>query len=155
MSAPNTAAQESGLKQAAAATGKTPEQLKLERRKELLAKVRQIRAHALTDRGKVLNGKPDKAYIWSNIAEHTLVEFQGLGYQICKDPDVKTAWKKEDGTHVRGDLILMEVDRDLYDAIKADDELRALEAIEAPKNAFAATVARERAGEVYEPRPRG
>lgn len=103
----------------------TPSSL-LEKKKALLARVRVARDR-LRFAGEVLNGNPNKVYIWVNISDDRQVTYQGMGYTICKDPNIKTRWKKEDGTHRRGDLILYEIDRDLNEAIKLDGEMRAVE----------------------------
>lgn len=131
----------------------SPEQEKRDRMAVLLAQVRMTREHALRNRGRVGNSKANRHYSWVNIDQHRQIEFQSQGYVICKDPDIKTDWRKEDGTHQRGDLILYEIDKELHEALKLDDELRAYEAVAAPKHVLHTQV--ERAGAaVYEPQPR-
>lgn len=98
----------------------------LERKKALLAKVKVARERLLFA-GEVNNPNPNKVYIWVNTSSDRQVTFQGMGYTICKDPNITTRWRQEDGTHRRGDLILYEIDRDLDEAIKLDGEMRAVE----------------------------
>lgn len=122
-------------------------------KKAMLAKVKHLRAHALFGRGAVKKGNPAMHYIWVNINENRQVDFKSMGYDLCKDPTVETAWKRPDGTHQRGDLILYEIPKDLHEAIKADEILRAYEAVDAPKQALHTTVVRSGAA-IYEPTPR-
>lgn len=121
---------------------------------QLLRKVRMRREHALYHRGRVEKGDPEKHYVWVNIHEHRQIEFQSAGYEIVRDPKVKTQWGKPDGTHQRGDLVLYSINKDMHEAIKLDDELRALEGVEAPKHAFASMLAKLGGGQVYEPAPK-
>lgn len=109
-----------------AAPPPSPHELERQRKLDLLAKVRVSRDR-LRFRGAVEDIDPNKVYVWLSNDENTRTRFEGLGYVLCKSPTIKTAWRKEDNTHRRGDLILYEVDKDLYEAIKLDGELRALE----------------------------
>jgi hypothetical protein len=61
-----------------------------------------------------------------------------MGYEICKDPDIVTDWKKEDGTHIRGDAILMTISKELKEAWKYDSELRAVADLETSRDSFKA-----------------
>lgn len=97
---------------------------------ELLSKVRVIR-DKLHFRGAIGGGNSNKVYVWVATDNVTRTTFEGLGYVVCKDPNVTSRWVRQDGTHQRGDLILYEVDKDLYEAIKLEAEMRALEATEA------------------------
>lgn len=119
----------------------------------LLAKVKTLRENTNMRRGQITNPKPGKVYVWVNINENRQIEFQGMGYELCKDPDIKTRWRQSNGTHQRGDLILYQIDKDLHEAIKIDDELRSLDGIEAPKAAFHQQIGRL-GGVPYEPAPR-
>jgi hypothetical protein len=92
----------------------------------------------LQNMAKVEGRKPDKHYSWINRDENRITHFQAQGYVICKDPDIKTNWKKEDGTHVRGDLILMETSAELHEVWKYEGELRAVEDLEASRDSFKA-----------------
>lgn len=130
-----------------------PAEVELERKKALLARVRTTREHALANRGTVTGLPSGKHAVWVNINEHRQIEFSAAGYELCKLPEVKSAWKKADGTHQRGDLILYIIDKELHEALKIDDELRALEAIAAPKHALQ-TAAGRLGGAAYEPTPR-
>jgi hypothetical protein len=130
-----------------------PAEVELERKRALLAKVRVTREHALANRGTV-QGLPDHlSAVWVNMNEHRQIEFQSQGYILCTLPEVKSAWKKQDGSHQRGDLILYIIEKDLREALKVDEELRALEAIAAPKHALQ-TAAGRLGGVIYEPTPR-
>jgi len=110
---------------------------------ELLAKARVVREKAVFSRSAVKGGDPSKDYVWVHNSDHTIYHFQALGYSICKDPKVKTAWKKEDGRHLRGDVILMEVDKDFREALKMEAEARSVETLEGSRESFLAFAARK------------
>lgn len=128
---------------------KQAHEVERDRKIALLRQVRETRANSLQQKGKVRSAdstkqlNPTKHYVWVNRNEHRVVFFRGLGYTICSDPAVATDWKLEDGTHAFGDLILMEIDRELHEMIKLDGQLRALEGVEG-ETVFAAFA--ERAG---------
>lgn len=114
---------------------RTPQQEQA-RKEELLKKVRVLRETMHVNRAKVTGGKPDKTYIWVGRDDNMRTYFEGLGYAVCRDTSVKTQWKREDGTHARGDLVLYEVDKELYEALKAESELRGLEQLQSSKSGF-------------------
>jgi hypothetical protein len=125
-------------------------QLTEERKMELLRQVRQHRADTLFAKGRVRAADPakapipeDKVFVWVNKNEHRQVHYISSGYTVCKDVRVTTNWAQPDGTHVYGDMVLMECPKDLYMAMKLDNEYRALEGVEGEElfKAFA-----ERAG---------
>ena len=103
---------------------------------ELLAEVRQLRATAHINMSAVEGQDPDHAYVWVHNSEARINSFLASGYRICKDPKVRTMWKKEDGRHIRADTILMEIDKDRHYAMQVDAELRSLEGIEAGQEEF-------------------
>lgn len=111
-----------------------------EKKRRLLAKVRMLRDAQLT--AGAVNGKPHKVYCWVNIREERQLFFQSLGWELCKDPEVKTSWRQPDGTHKRADVILYHIDRDLYEAFEADKELRGMEALEGAEKSFETNAAR-------------
>lgn len=106
----------------------------------LLAKlkhVRVLREKLLMNRGEVRGADPNKAYCWVNVHKARRTFFEGLGWIVCKDEKVQTNWKrKEDGTHVRGDLILYEISKEDKEVIDLEAELSAVEAIQGSKNQF-------------------
>lgn len=114
------------------------------RKRDLLAKVRMLREGNVMSKGKVIGGKPNMTYVWLNRNETYRIGFEGLGYVLCRDPEVRTSWRREDGTHQRGDLILYEVEKDLYEAIHTEAELRSHEMIASGHELFLS--AAERAG---------
>lgn len=111
-------------------------EIELERKVALLQRARVIRNNARALRGSVENMKPGLVYIWVNIREERQIYFQNLGYEVCKDPDVKSKWKRDDGAHRRGDLILYQMPKDLHEALKLDAEVRAIEDMENSKDSF-------------------
>lgn len=120
-----------------------PHQKELIRKQELLAKVRA--GYHKTDRSKfgaVLEGDPKMHYAWINNRADVRVNFEGVGYEICRDPKVVTRFKREDGTHVRGDLILMQVDKEVYEMLQWQDDYASIEKLEDPSDRIAAEAAR-------------
>jgi ribosomal protein S30 len=121
----------------------------MQRKRELLAKVIANREHRALMAGKVRPAdpkvplNPKTRYIWANRNPERIVQFKIQGYEVCKDPKVATDWQKEDGTHIYGDLILMEIDQDLWEANKLYSQMKAIEGVEGEEvfKAFA-----ERAG---------
>ena len=113
-----------------------PHELEMQRKKELLARVRERRARLLVNKGRVEGGDPKKVYVWINQRDERRTYFEGLGYTLCKDPHVKTQWGREDGTHHRGDLILYEIDRDTHEALKLDSQIRAVEQMASSRESF-------------------
>ena len=114
----------------------TPEQ----RKARLLAKVRILRQNQIN--GTAVQGDPKKQYMWVNTREERQTFFQSMGWALTKDKNVKTQWAQADGTHKRADLILYEIDRDLYEAFEADKELRSVEALESAEKSFETSAAR-------------
>lgn len=111
------------------------EQIEFKKKVDLLRQVRLTR-EKLRTAGMVQGMDPGKVPIWVANDDTTQVQFQGLGYEICRDPNVQSPWKKEDGTHRRGDVILYQVDKDIYEALRTDSAIRAIEALESPEDQF-------------------
>ncbi len=104
---------------------------------ELLKKVRILRSDA--SRGLEVKGSdPNKSYTWVNVHPSRRVFFEGQGFTVCRDPKVVTSWRREDGTHIRGDLILYECDKEWKEALTAFDDLSAIEAMEGSQETFLA-----------------
>lgn len=119
-----------------------PHEIELERKRALLAKVHTTRDSMLQNMVKLEGTNPAKQYSWINNSEPRINFFAAQGYIICKDPAVKSRFQREDGTHVRGDLILMERDRELHEAWKYDGEMRAVADMEGSRDSFKAFAAR-------------
>lgn len=115
----------------------SPREQAVARKLELLKKVKNLREGALFQRGRVLEGNPAKEYCWVNIRDDRQYFFQSLGWsKVVKESGVKTQWEQGDGTHVRGDLILYEIDKEMFEAMQAYNELRGVENIENAENGF-------------------
>jgi len=126
-----------------------PHITELKRKKALLEKVRTLREGALFNKGAV-EGDPNKQYCWVNTKEDRRVSYEAAGWVITKDPNVKTRWRQEDGTHKRADLILYEMDKELYEATVAYNSLRGIEAVEGSEDMFLAALDRDKVP-VYRP----
>ena len=124
------------------ATTTAPHESEAARRAALLARVRQTRAKLIFNRGEINGNKPNKEYSWVNRAEERIVFYKAMGYEICRDPDIKSAWRQEDGTHIRGDVILMEVDKEWHEALRLDEQDRAVSALEGKTDEFERDMAR-------------
>lgn len=103
----------------------------------LLSQARVVREKLSFSRGEV-KGDPSKHYSWIHNSESRINFYEGLGYQIVKDPEVKTNWLKEDGTHRWGDSILMCVDKDFKQALDMDTEISSVESLEGSRESFLA-----------------
>jgi hypothetical protein len=122
----------------------------MDRKKRLLEKVKALREGAMFQKGAILPnsdgtiGNPLKEYCWVNSKDDRRVTYEAMGWQVCKDPKVKTRWQKEDGTHVRADLVLYEIDKELFEAMMAYNQLRGIEAVEGNPEAFMAALDRDK-----------
>lgn len=119
-----------------------PHEEELKRKKELLAKVRVLREKMASRAADFTGQNPAKTYIWVNIKEDRQTYFQAWGYILCTDPKVSSPYKQPDGSHKRADLVLYEMDREMYEAIQADNQIRGLEGIEGHKEAAIASMHR-------------
>lgn len=110
-------------------------------KKELLRRAAVLRGKATRNQtGEVKNRRPDMHYFWELNTTQAVAEREAQEYEVVKakfdknkqptaDSEV-TPWLKQDGTHIWGDLILMRVKQELYEAYMAIDELKSLETIE-------------------------
>ena len=119
----------------AATPSKPAHLIEQERKMELLRRVKGIREGLLLNRGAVLTGDPSKEYCWVNKDQDRRIYFEQMGWELCvvdpNKPSVTTNWKpQQDGTIARGDLILYQIDKDLYEATEAYNVIRGLELTE-------------------------
>jgi len=129
---------------------KAPHLLEKERKLALLQKVKSLREGMLFNKGAVREGDPAKEYCWVNVRDDRRVSYEAMGWVLCKDPKVKTQWRQDDGTHKRADLILYEIDKELFEAMQAYNNLRGIEAVEGSEEMFVAALDRDRVP-VYRP----
>jgi hypothetical protein len=113
-----------------------PHETELARKAQLLQQVRESRVSLLANMGEVRGRDPEKHYGWVNVHESRVTYYQGMGYVVCRDPKIQTQWVQADGSHRRGDLLLMECPRDLKEAWNYDAELRAIEDVENATHTF-------------------
>lgn len=107
----------------------------------LRERVKILRDGALLDRGKVLNPDPSKRYCWVNAKEDRQLTYQAMGWELVRLPDKTKYWKADENQHRRADLILYQIDEELFLAIQAYNMIRGLDLTgEAADEAFAATV---------------
>jgi hypothetical protein len=112
------------------------EALQKARFERLVREVRINREAARIGLGNV-TGEPNTQYVWVNRAEQRIISFESMGYVIVgKDDPVTSKFRREDGTHVRGDLILMKLPKDLHEMYKWDSEKQAVSSQQQPKDEF-------------------
>jgi hypothetical protein len=118
-----------------------PHEIEIQRKLELLRNVRVTREKVGMNRWGLNEAMADPTKVYKGVNRNParMTEYIGLGYQVCRRPHL-TPHQQEDGSHVRGDLILMEVDKDLYEALCQDSVIRGYEQIEGEKEKFADAV---------------
>jgi len=147
----NTVSSGSGIKsQPPVPLAQPPHVIERDRKLALLAKVKSVREGMLQNKGAILEGNPQKEYCWVNIREDRRVSYEAMGWQLCIDPAVKTRWKQPDGTHKRADLILYDIDKELFEAIQAYNMLRGIESVEGSEEMFISALDRDKVP-VYKP----
>ena len=88
---------------------------------------------------KVLNPEPDKEYVWARRDANAIASRRTWGFEIVRDkkadkPTAGEEWRQQDGSYVRGDTILMSIDKERYEALKLIPELKAIENLRQVKN---------------------
>lgn len=118
------------------------EQEKAEKLRLLRMKVRTLREGNLL-RSNLLEGKdPAYAYHWVHNAPERISHFRGLHYELVRggpdgnDPVKSAGFEQPDGTHVRGDSVLMRVRKEIAELLIAENDLRAIEAVESAREEF-------------------
>lgn len=111
-------------------------EIERERKRDLLKKIRVNRDKMIQNRGAVTEGNPAMEYVWVNREATRQNHYRSQGYRVCKDSSVETAWKCADGTHVRGDLILYEIEKETYELLHIDEQMRAVELVEGVQPEF-------------------
>ena len=116
------------------------------RKIELLQQVRVMREGLKLSQGKVTNGDPAFEYCWVNTRDERQHYFQAMGWQLVTNdngPAVETKWKKTDGTHVRGDVILYQIPKDFFEAMQLLNVLEGQDRAGGIEDAFMAQLQRE------------
>jgi hypothetical protein len=96
-------------------------QLTPEERKKLLTSLRERMG-----RSQIETTPPaGKVGYWAHTTDtREMGRLQWVGFQIVHDDPAKPAWKangiKEDGTYVCGDVILMEIDEQIYELLQQE-----------------------------------
>lgn len=101
-------------------------------------------------------GLPEVHYFWANNTDDSeLIRLQSMGYTIVKEPQpqevlsgkvkpkITAAGLKEDGTYVRGDVILMQVPQEDYEFFLLDIEQRHEEGMNSVKTEFLDSAAQQ------------
>lgn len=113
-----------------------PELSKEERRKRYDA----LRAQAGRSMIEAI-GPAGKTGYWARKDDtHELYRLQAIGFSIVHDDPTKRAWKaggmQADGTYVISDVILLEIDTELYEMYLADNADRSQAMIDGGKTGF-------------------
>lgn len=122
----------------ASAVGLTPEE-----RRQRYDALRARMGRAMTE----TTPPAGKAGYWARINDAPeMGRLEYLGFKIVKDDPKHPAWiangAKEDGTYVIGDVILMEIDADIYEFLLHENVERGREMIEGASGAFELEAAR-------------
>lgn len=119
-----------------------PHELEMQRKVELLRKVKGLREGTLLNRSGLLKGDPAKEYCWVNNSPDRRITYESMGWEAVKITDPKNpsvvtrVTPQPDGTIVRGDLILYHIDKDLFEAIQNYNVIRGLELTENKDEGF-------------------
>ena len=116
----------------ASAAELTPEQ-----RRQRYDELRARMGHSMTE----VTPPAGKAGYWARINDAPeMGRLEYLGFKIVRDDPKHPAWKangsKEDGTYVIGDVILMEIDADIYEFLLHENVERGREMIEGASESF-------------------
>ncbi len=114
------------------------------KRAALLAKAKVVRERMATRHSDITGLKPSKQYCWVNLKEDRQVYYQGLGWTLCNDLDLKSPFKQPDGTIRRADTILYEIDMDFYEALCMHNILKGIEGIESAETGFVDTLGQQK-----------
>lgn len=73
-----------------------------------------------------VTGDPSKAYYWArkdSTAELSRLQFKGfeIVHDDVKSPKIQAAGRQLDGTYIMGDVILMHIDKELYEFFKDEN----------------------------------
>lgn len=118
-------------------SGMDPARAEYERKKQLLERVRTLREGNLSISNLLRNQDPEYVYIWVFNQPQRIDQFLGMQAELVGKPDkVESNFRRTDGTHVRGDTILMKLRREIAEAYHALREIQASEAVEGAKQEF-------------------
>ncbi len=111
-----------------------PVQVELQRKRDLLKRVSVLREGNLNLTNILRGTDPAYNYVWVFNHPDRIAHFEGMSAELVKGQDsTESRFKKDNGTHVRGDTILMRMHKDLAEAYNAERELRADEAVSGHK----------------------
>jgi hypothetical protein len=78
------------------------------------------------------NRDPAKGYQWERNTNDSIAAARSRGWELVKtgsNAEVETPFRREDGTHVYGDLILMQIPRDEQEILELLPDVEAVERI--------------------------
>src|SRR3979490_1272169 len=116
----------------ASTEGLTPEQ-----RRQRFAELRARMGRSMTE----VTAPAGKTGYWARKDDmNELGRLEYLGFVIVRDKPKQPAWKgngaREDGTYIVGDVILMEIDSEIYDFLLNENVERGAQMIEGASTGF-------------------
>jgi hypothetical protein len=134
----------------------TTEALTPEARRQRYAELRARMGRQMTE----VTAPAGKSGYWArkdDLAEMGRLEY--LGFKIVKDNPKQPAWKangaREDGTYIIGDVILLEIDSDLYEFLLNENIERGRQAVEGASESFKIEAARQNVPTFDVSKPKG
>lgn len=114
---------------------------------ERRARYEEIRRRMRQSRIQV-TGDNSKIYYWARKDDtHELSRLEWMGYEVVhddpKNPRVTATGLREDGTYVLGDVILMHIDKEIYEFLESENARRARELVEGAKSDFVTDAQKE------------
>lgn len=105
----------------------------------LLEKIKVLRETPRKVKDAEVTGNPEHTYCWVYNHPQMIAEYERLGYEVVKSANgkgVKSNWEQKDGTHRRGDTILMVIGKEDAEALEAFAAITATEQVSAAKSQF-------------------
>ncbi len=109
------------------------------KRARLLAKVQVLRETPRTINDVKVDGSPEHQYCWVYDHPQMIAEYERLGYDVVRSAngkEVKSKWRRQDGTHKRGDTILMFIGKEDAEALEIFSAMSAIEQVSSAKSQF-------------------
>lgn len=110
-----------------------------EKKARLLQRVQELRSNPRRLNDAEVTGDPEKVYCWVYNHPQMIAEYERLGYTVVSNSNGKTVqsrWRANDGTHKRGDTILMQTGKEDAEALEIFAAMSAVEQVSNAKAQF-------------------
>ena len=110
-----------------------------QKKARLLARVQVLRETPRQIKDAEVTGDPEKTFCWVYNHPQMISEYERLGYSVVSNSNgkgVQSRWKANDGTHKRGDTILMQVSKEEAEALEVFAAMSAIEQVSSAKTQF-------------------